>query len=358
MRKISPAWKGLYEGYLDVGKAQRQLELAWTRAIQVAEKRIHRRQHQEWSAKVASQLRILRLMKIIGLIVFLLVCSCAVISSILPFGFVSWGMAIFISLVLLGVVIAQTASVENLEKKPPVRQAAGRNLLDITALWWARLEPPPVEIKVDGDIGEKALLDALEKRLSNQYIALHQYMVLRNLDADVILLGPTGIWLLESKYHSGKVICRNGDWSQEKSYHGPGGIPQIESQNWKPYDEQWLSEKGSIVQTLQRRLPREMQWVANEIRGGLAFTHKKVTLDIDASCRVEYGTIAYWLKKIGSSPAVPKLTTEIALCIVDALLEYANQIAAEASDRSAKQLAAELYQAAESEIPAFVRANL
>ena len=63
-------------------------------------------------------------------------------------------------------------------------------------------------------------------------------------------------------------------------------------------------------------------------------------------------------KKISSSPAVPNMNTDILLCFVDALLEYANEISAANSDRSAKQLAIDLYNGAEGEIPAFVKANL
>ncbi len=358
MRKISPVWKGLYDGYLSVRKSQQQLESEWARAIRIAERRIHQRKVKAWSAKVASELRRQRLLKIITPIVFVVLCSCALLSSLLPFSLLSWGLAIILSLVMLGLLLVQTARIEKLEKNPPPQTTDGRKVLNITEKWWDNLKPPPLEIKVDGDQGEKVLLDGLEKRLSNEYIALHQVMVLRNLDADVIVLGPNGIWLLESKYHSGKIICRNGEWSQEKRYYGRGGIPKKEILPREPYDEQWLREKGSVAQTITRRMPRDMHWLGDEIRGGLVFTHNHVTLEIDQSCQVEYGSIPYWVKKISSSPAVPAITTEILLCLVDALLEYANEISAENSDQSAKQLAIDIYNSAESEIPAFVKANL
>lgn len=343
---------------MSIRKAERQLALEWKRAIQVAENRIHRRAHQAWSAKVDAGQKRHRLLKIITPIAALFLCSCAGISSFFGIGLLSGGMAIFISLTLLGFLIVQTMVLENLEKKPPVKGAEGRKLLNITGMWWNRLKPSPMEIRVDGDIGEKALLDTLENRLSNQFIGLHQYMVLRNLDADILLLGPNGIWLLESKYHSGRIICRNGHWYKEKSYYGPGGIPETDSQPWKPYDEQWLHEKRSITQTILRRLPQDMHWVADEIRGGLVFTHNNVSLEIDSSCQVEYGNISYWVKKISAGQAVPNLTTGTLLSIVDALLVFANEISAETSDRSAKQLAMDVYQKAERDIPAFVKANL
>jgi len=358
MRRISPMWTGLYQGYLSVRKSQRLLELEWTRAIKIAEKRIHQRKVQAWSAKIASELRRQRLLKILTPVVFVLLCSCALISTLLPWSLLSWGAAFFISLLMLVILLGQTAVVEKLEKNPPPKTAAGWKYLSLTENWWANITPPPLEIKVDGDKGEKALLGALEKRLPNEFIVLHQYLVQRSLDADVVVLGPNGIWLLESKYHSGKVICRNGEWSQEKSYFGPGGIPQKEILPRDPYDGQWLRERESVAKTIMRRLPREMHWLVNELRGGLVFTHPKVSLEIDPSCRVEYGSISDWVKKIGTGPAVPNMTTEVLLCVVDALREYAGEISTEIGNRSAEQLAADLYQQAENEIPTFVRANL
>jgi hypothetical protein len=358
MRKISLAWKDLQQGYLSIGRSQRLLELEWARAIKVAERRIHQRQIQAWSAKVAVELRRQRTLKILTPIVFVVLCSCALISTLLPFGLLSWGMAMILSLAMVGGLILQTARIEKLEKNPPPKATEGRKTLNITEKWWEGLKPLPLEIKADGDKGEKALLDTLEKQLSNQYVALLQVRVLQNLDVDVVVLGPNGIWLLESKYHSGKVICRNGEWSQEKRYYGRGGIPKKEILPRDPYDEQWLREKESVATTITRRLPQDLHWLGNEIRGGLVFTHPHVTPEIDPSCRVEYGSISEWVKKISSSPAVPNMNTEILLCILDAVVEYANEIAAETSNRSAEQLAVDVYRKAEVEIPAFIKANL
>ncbi|MGE5376203.1 MAG: nuclease-related domain-containing protein, partial [Bacteroidota bacterium] len=322
-------WKDLQQGYLSIARSQRLLELEWTRAIKVAERRIHQRRLQAWSAKVASELRRQRTLKILTPLAFVVMCSCAFFSSLLPFALLSWGGAIFVSVIMLVVLVGQTAVVERLEKNPPPKTAGGRKLLNITEKWWDGLKPAPIQIKVDGDTGEKLLVDSLEKQLSSQYIALNKFMVLHNLDADVLILGPSGMWLLESKYHSGKVICRNGEWFHEKRYYGKGGIPKKETLPWKPYDEQWLREREAITRTIQRRLPQDLHWLADEMRGGLVFTHKHITLEIDPSCRVEYGDIPYWVKQINNSPSLPSLTTEVLLCAVDTLLEYANEISAE-----------------------------
>lgn len=358
MRKIDSAWKGLYEGYLGIRKAQRQLQLEWTRAIQVAEKRIHQRQYRGWQAKVAVQHKYYLGMKILLPMAVLVLFACSLFSSILPLLILPWGAAVFFSLVLVGLLIVQKVVINNLEKRPPIKLTGGQKLLNIVEPWWNRLKPPPIEIRRDGDEGEKALLDALESRLSNRYIALHQYMVRQNLDADVLVLGPPGIWLLESKFNSGKIICRNGMWSQEKHYFAPGGEPKTDYIDKKSYDKQWLAERQSIIQTIQRRLPQNMHWVIDEIRGGLVFTLDNVTLEIDQSCQVEYGRIRYWVDKIAGSPVVPNLTTEILLCIIDAVLEHGNEISPGTSHKSARQQAMDLYAKAATDIPVFVRTNL
>lgn len=230
-------------------------------------------------------------------------------------------------------------------------------LLNILDVWWKGLKPPPIQIIKDGDEGEKALLDALDRQLSNRFIALHQYMVRQNLDADVLLLGPNGIWLLESKFNSGTIICHNGEWKQRKRYFETGGKEVLETKSKNPYDKQWLREKEAIAQTILHRLPRDMHWVIDEIKGGIVFTHE-VTLKIDQSCQVEYGMIPDWVKKISTCPAVPNLTMEILLCIVDAVLEYAEQISDGNGHKSAKQLAIHVFNNAEADIPRFIRANI
>lgn len=358
MRKIDSIWKGVYEGYLSVRKSQRQLELKWARAIKVTEKRIYQRQRQDWLAGITSSQNHYRTMKIIFPIVIVILFTCAVFSSILPLVLLSWGTAIFISLVLVGILIVQKVGINNLEKRPPVKTADGQKLINMANVWWNELKPPPIEIKKDGDEGEKALLDALNGKLSNSYIALHQYMVRQNLDADVLILGPNGIWLLESKFNSGTIICRNGEWTQEKHYYEPGGKRAFKRIPKKPYDKQWLAEKNSIIQTIIRRMPQDMKWIANEIKGGLVFTHNDITLDIDQSCQVEYGLVSYWVKKITTSPMIPNLTTEILLCVVDAVLEYASQISTETNYKSAKQLAINVFNDADANIPIFIKANL
>lgn len=205
------------------------------------------------------------------------------------------------------------------------------------------MEPPPIKIQKYGDEGEKNLLDALGRNLPNSFLALHSFMTRKNLDADIIVLGSTGFWLLESKFNSGTIYCKNGEWWQEKKI--TGGVEKK-----RPYDLQWLDEKKEIVETISRRVPQDMLWVLDTIRGGIAFTHNKVDLDIDKTCKVSYGGISGWTKRISTSPTISNFTTGVQLQIVDALSDFASQITQNNDRKSAKQLAINIYNDTEKKL--------
>jgi len=363
MRKIDSMWQDLHEGYQSVRIYQRKLELRWARALKVAEKRKYQREYQEWLENLSFERKRFRTVTIFSIILTLTIFLCAGISSIfsLAFGlaFPIWGTAFFILLILVGTLLIQKLVIGNLERKPPVKADASKKISDIVTVWWNRLKPPPIQIVEYGDEGEMKLLDILESKLPHDWIALHQYKTGRNLDADILVLGTNGVWLLESKFNKGTITCRNGKWMHEKRYFEEGGKEVVKRDVKRPYDQQWLAEKESIVETIMRRVPKDMRWVANEIRGGIVFTHDNITLDIDQSCQVDYGMTSYWVKKISNSPKSPKLTMDVLLHVAEAISEYASQLSEESNRQSAKQLAVAIYNKAnEKEIPAFIRANI
>ena len=363
MRKIDSVWKDLYEGYLNVRKDQQKLEQKWKRALKVAGKRKYQREHQDWLGKLAFERNRYHTAKIVCTILFLITAIGAVFLSMFSFAFglafPTWGTTIFIWILLIGILLVQKLVINNIEKKPPIKFEDSQKLLDIVDVWWNRLRPPPIQINEYGDEGEKELLDILERKLPNSWVALRQYKARQKLDADILILGPNGIWLFESKFNRGKIICRNGDWTHEKIYFEEGGKKVKERKTKRPYDKQWLAEKRSIVETIMRRVPKDMRWVANEIKGGIAFTHSDIFLDIDQSCQVEYGVIPYWVKMITTSQKIPNLTMDILLHVTEAVSEYSSQLSANINRKSAKQLAIVIYNKAdEQEIPAFIRANV
>ena len=362
MRTISSTWKELYAGYLLINKAQPVLELRWKRALQVAEKRLYQNKLKKWEDKIAFERKRFTNITVICTIIILLIIvfaipislAFAVFGGALPI----LGIAFFFITIAVGMIFAQGLVIHNLEKKIPVKGAEGKKLLGIVDAWWQRLEPPPIKIQKYGDEGEKNLLDALGRNLPNSFLALHSFMTRKNLDADIIVLGPTGFWLLESKFNSGTIYCKNGEWWQEKEYYEEGGTPATEKKQKRPYDLQWLDEKKEIVETISRRVPQDLLWVLDMIKGGIAFTHNEVHLDIDQTCKVSYGRISGWNKRISTSPTISNFTTGVQLQVVDALSDFASQITQNNDRKSTKQLAIKVFNNTEQEIISFIKANV
>jgi hypothetical protein len=223
MRTISNTWKELYAGYLLINKAQSVLGLRWKRALQVAEKRMYQQKLKKWEDEIAIERKRFTNITVICTIFILLIIVCALPSSLVfaVFGgtLPIWGIAFFFITIAIGMIFAQGLVIHNLEKKVPVNGTEGKKLLGVVERWWQESEPPPIEIQKYGDEGEKNLLDTLGNKLSNNFLALHGYMARKNLDADIIILGLTGFWLLESKFNSGTIYCKNGEWWQEKTYY-------------------------------------------------------------------------------------------------------------------------------------------
>jgi hypothetical protein len=48
-----------------------------------------------------------------------------------------------------------------------------------------------------GDQGEESFVSCLSGALSKEYVAVRDLLVAQNLDADVIVVGPTGFWIYE-----------------------------------------------------------------------------------------------------------------------------------------------------------------
>ncbi len=84
-----------------------------------------------------------------------------------------------------------------------------------------------------GHEGEEMLRQRLHSFLSDDYIAYFGYPLNNGQDIDCILLGPSGLYVIETKHHNGSIQYTDGGWRQVKTgrggtaYHGnlknPGG---------------------------------------------------------------------------------------------------------------------------------------
>ena len=115
--------------------------------------------------------------------------------------------------------------------------------------------------------GENILRTYLKERLNDRYTAIYNIPT-RSGDIDCMLIGPSGIHVIEVKHLSGIVGCRDGKWIQTKAHTG----------------------KTSGIKSPSDQLARNIKWVRRffgrhnvmpRIFGMIIFTHPKVILDVE-----------------------------------------------------------------------------
>ncbi len=239
--------------------------------------------------------------------------------------------------------------------QPPERPKVPA-LTGLTGLWWKQLEAEAAKDRVVeqfGDRGELDLLDALKRILPNGYLAIWKLMVARSLDVDVLLLGPTGIWNLESKYFSGEVTYANGQWRQTKEWFDKGGVPVREVKQVDDLHRQWLRERDLLFKRLDQAMP---DWPA-DIKGGLVFTLPEITYHIDPSLPVAVGTTADWIEIIRAAPVDPAMTEERIFTAAGALLSMSRSFEGGPA-RSSVRLAEAIYRQQVDSLQAYVTSQI
>jgi hypothetical protein len=226
--------------------------------------------------------------------------------------------------------------------------------LEILPEWWRRLESGYGMIEKDGDHGEVHLLTELDFAIPDNHIAIRSILVDTNLDIDVLLMGNSGVWNLESKYWTGKVTFSNGKWSRYKEYYETGGrLVGTTEDPKRGFDAQWQHESEELQVTLERKGGAKGAEMAKAIKGGLVFTHPNVKLSIDPSCPVKCGNTDDWVKEISTSPEILSLDTQTQLATLDALLRYSDRCETRTRS-SAVDLAQELSRSTGAKIKEYV----
>lgn len=244
----------------------------------------------------------------------------------------------------------------------PEPQAGRRKpvAMDICRQWWKEVayDPSAHAARSEpqyGDEGVEYFARYLVARLPDEYVAVREVLVARALDVDLLVLGPTGMWILEVKHWSGEIVCRRGKWGRRR--RGGYEVNEKESDDNRP-DAQWLREEHAVKRTLGRRLPDPGKLIP-AISGGIVFTHPGVSWDIDDSCKSAYGDPKFWAKTIMSAPAVLELRAEEQLGVLDALLKWAQTLDEDLGRTSScsVELAQGLFSKATAKARAYVEAS-
>lgn len=162
-----------------------------------------------------------------------------------------------------------------------------------------------------GDVGENKLIQRVQQLLPNSYFSIQGQLVTSKIknDADLFIVGPTGLWLFESKYYSGTVSLKHGKWLHNEK-------------DCKKIDEQWALVKRSILIELNKKLDKSFySKIEKNFHGGLVFTNDLVNLDIDNTTQAEYGKIDYWEKILHKNNQDEILSFDEIFQIIDIYLE-------------------------------------
>jgi hypothetical protein len=172
-----------------------------------------------------------------------------------------------------------------------------------------------------GRPGEELLFEALANP-SYDYICLCHILVDTSLDIDALVFGPTGIFLLDTKYWNGYITAEDGVWLFEKTHFEPGGHENIKAQQYPDVEKQWERQKRAVASILRRT---HLSSRSCPIQGGLAFTYPESRCQKDRILTtLSSGSVNDWLQiihneSIGLPPALPELLPAVDVFINNAL---------------------------------------
>lgn len=352
------------------GRLHRYRLALWQKREDAIEQR-HTRRLKEWEqVSVRPAARAANLRFIAGLALLLSAClSCSAPFLIIPLPGERWQFywiaAAALTLIAVAVLIwgiAFRKKADRMRLGAPVRPASfPRPHMDPASEQPVEQLPPDLHLQRDWLLaldhqaralsnnipdmpGQEELYQTLGRDLSTGHLALCSIMLRSDLESDLIVLGPEGIWLLESVYWSGLVQWDGTNWNKET----PGE---------QPLHLTWEQQREALVSILRSDLaemPFEWEQV---IRGGLAFTHPGVNLQQEPPIPVDSAAAVDWLQRIQSSAPLPGFTLEVRLQVADALARrsrsYQQVAYPEHTQVPASRLAEEVYHRRLSSLHAF-----
>jgi hypothetical protein len=209
----------------------------------------------------------------------------------------------------------------------------------------------------EGVVGERRFVQALQRSKAPGYI-LYRLRQRPGDDVDVVVVGPSGVWVFEVKYWSGRIVWKNGGWYREKSYYAPGGRLVTEPREVsQPPDQQWRRMADDVAETLRRRGRQLLARIPSliQIRGGLAFTHDKASYEIATDCPFAWGGIGLWQQQLAKTPGLDGLGERDILQVLDALLARHSEFNGQGDVLSMEAYAEDLIRGVEARLAAWTR---
>jgi hypothetical protein len=339
MHSIDCKWTDLAAGYQAIQSFKTKLTAEFGRAVRVVHKQQFRKELTEWQKKRRVFFALVAVMPLS----IIALCLTAYYFRAVACVTIYWAVLVLIILVTLAVAGRQY--IREMVNGKPVLQPVEGLVVDLEGRWWESLSPQELVLKQAGEKGKVDFLTLLARSLPDPYLAL----IIS--DTDVLLLGPSGIWIFKVEHWSGTIVKQEDAWNQIQTMPDKLGRKRREEMTHEPGpDDQWLQQKQETLKRLEKHQP-ERAWILDLIQGGVVFSHPKVNLD---KKRIQGNTASYgspkaWIERIRRAPSLDGFTLEMQLEILDALAESGGQ-----QTVSAKDEADRLYRQAVEELRASV----
>lgn len=344
MRIIDPRWTDLLLGWQSVQALQSRLEAEFGRAVQAGYNRKFRRELTEWKKKrrVFIAMVVLAPLSLVGL------CLAAFYFREVACVLAWWTMTVLF--ILAALAVAGWNYIHEVVEGQPKPQHA-RVGVSLAERWWESLAPESLVIEKHGDRGEVDFLSLLDHSLPDSWLAVRGLLTSAHVvsDTDVLLFGPSGLWIFEVKYWSRAIVKQGGIWKQVHK-------KREETVHDQAPDEQWNRQRDEILKTIQMRLPH-LAWTSDLLHGGVVFSHPRAELD---ASRIQGNTAAYgparaWIARLHQSLPDDRFSVEVQLELLDALTTWARRNERRAVEYlSSKDRAEQLYQEAANELREYV----
>jgi len=218
-------------------------------------------------------------------------------------------------LALMAMLVAGGRYILQMVGGKPVPQRA-RVAANLTERWWDSLSPKMIVTRGKNDRREADFLSSLYPHLGDDWLAVHNLTFTTQNSAqvaDLILLGPSGLWIFICADWVGTIVRQDGSWLQMHKRR-----KQVISSE-QP-DNSWNQAKAAIETAIEAHLPH-LAWIPSRIQGGIVFTNRKASLDTSEieGNSAPYGLPSAWKEKLIQSPPDERLTLAVLLEIVDVL---------------------------------------
>ncbi len=125
--------------------------------------------------------------------------------------------------------------------------------------------------------GQRLLIKVLDCLDDRYYLINNLKLPGRADDVDHLVVGPNGVFALETKHHRGRIFCQNGQWYQSKISRS--GRPQPDEPIRDPVQQlkRNVDYLRSCINATDRALSRRTGlW----IEGAVVFSHPATSLDL------------------------------------------------------------------------------